>query len=293
MDPVVLLSVIFGTTSVFFYALSAIFIRAGIRDASPVAAMFVSLSVNLVALWIVVFAFTDFRVDLWRWRYFILAGLMAPGLGRLFNYAGIDRLGVNVNAPIVYSNPLVSVAGAIVFLGEQLSAVGLVGGVLVIAGGAYVGSERGDGSTSFDRRHLVFPVIAALVYGLSHLLRKVGIDLVQSPLIASAVTITTSWLLAAGYVLGSGLEIDLNRRQWLSFSMSGLASSVAIPMLYLAFEVGLVVVVSPLMNLAPLFVIAISFFVFREEELFSHRVVLGTITIVCGITLLTAFGSVS
>ncbi|WP_144904718.1 DMT family transporter [Halobellus captivus] len=293
MDSVVLLSVIFGTIAVFFYALSAIFIRAGIRDASPIAAMFVSLTVNLVALWVVVLAFTDFRVDLWRWRYFILAGLMAPGLARLFNYAGIERLGVNVNAPIVYANPLVSVAGAIVVLDERLSAIGLAGGVLVICGGAYVGSARGDGATSFDRRHLIFPVVAALVYGFSHLFRKVGIDLVQSPLIAAAVTITTSWLLAAGYVFGTGVTIDLNRRQWLSFSLSGLSSSVAIPMLYLAFEVGLVVVVSPLMNLAPLFVIAISYFAFRQEELFSHRIVLGTVIIVCGITLLTVFGSAS
>lgn len=293
MASPVLVSVFFGIVSVFFYALATILVRAGVRKASPFVAMFVSLTVNLVCLWVLALAFTDVHVDLWQWRYFILAGLMAPGLGRLFNYAGIDHLGVNLNAPIVYTNPLVSVSGAILFLGERLSTVGLFGGLLVIAGGTVVGSEPGDGSTSFRRRHLLLPVAAAVMYGGSNLFRKAGIDVVGSPLIASAVTITTSWLIAVSYVAWRGVAFDVDDRELAFFALAGLSSSIAIPMLYLAFQVGLVVIVTPLMNLAPLFVLGMSFLLFREEEIFSLRVLLGTVTVVVGITMLTVFGSAS
>ena len=280
-----------AVVAAFFYASSTILVRAGIRGSNSVVAMFVSLTVNLVCLWLVVFAFTDFRFDLWRWRYFIVAGLFAPGLGRVFNYEGMDRLGVNVSAPIVYTNPLVSVTAAIVFLGERLSVVGLIGGLLVIGGGGLVGSTKGEGSVSFKWRYLLFPAAAAVLYGGSHVVRKLGIDLVASPLIASAVTITTSWFLAAGYVLWSETTIDLDRRQLAFFSLAGVATSVALPVLYVALQVGLVVLVTPVMNLSPLFVLAMSFVFFRESELFSPRIVVGTLTVVVGITLLTVFGS--
>lgn len=284
-------AVVLAVVAAFFYAASTILVRAGIRESNSLVAMFVSLTVNLVCLWLVVFTFTDVRIDLWRWRYFILAGLFAPGVGRLLNYAGIDRVGVNIAAPIVYANPLFSVTAAILLLGERLSPVGLFGGLLVIVGGGLVGSERGGETLSFKWYHLLLPVGAALLYGSSHVIRKVGIDLVGSPLIAAAVTISTSWLLAAAYVLGTGVEIDPDRRELTFFSLAGLASSVAIPTLYLALQTGLVVVVTPLMNLSPLFILALSFLFFRGEEIFSARILVGTLTVVVGITLLTLYST--
>jgi len=284
-------AVVLAVVAAFFYAASTILVRAGIRESNSLVAMFVSLTVNLVCLWLVVFTFTDVRIDLWRWRYFILAGLFAPGVGRLLNYAGIDRVGVNIAAPIVYANPLFSVTAAILLLGERLSPVGLFGGLLVIVGGGLVGSERGGETLSFKWYHLLLPVGAALLYGSSHVIRKVGIDLVGSPLIAAAVTISTSWLLAAAYVFGTGVEIDPDRRELTFFSLAGLASSVAIPTLYLALQTGLVVVVTPLMNLSPLFILALSFLFFRGEEIFSARILVGTLTVVVGITLLTLYST--
>lgn len=283
-------SVSLAAVAAFFFAASTILVRAGVREAGSLVAMFVSLTVNLVCLWVVVLIFTEPRLELWRWRYFILAGLFAPALGRVFNYEGIDRLGVNVSAPIVYANPLVSVAAAMLFLGERLSPLGLVGGLLVIGGGGLVGSSEGGGRISFNWYDLLFPVAAALLYGGSHVIRKLGIDLVASPLIAAAVTITASWTLAAGYLLWSGTGIDVDGREFVYFSLAGFATSVALPVLYLALEVGLVVFVTPMMNLSPLFVLGMSFLFFRESELFSPRIVVGTLTVIVGITLLTVWG---
>lgn len=163
----------------------------------------------------------------------------------------------------------------------------------MIAGGGLVGTERGDGSVSFKWYHLLLPIVAAVLYGSSHIIRKVGIDLAHSPLIASAVTITTSWLLATGYLLATRTEVSIDQRQLLYFSLAGLASSVAIPTLYLALQIGLVVVVSPMLNLSPIFILILSFLFFRNEEIFSRQIILGTVTVVIGIMLLTVYGTVS
>lgn len=291
MSSPVLLSIFLAAVAAFFYAAASVLVRAGIRESSSIVATFVSLTVNLVALWVIVIAFLDVNVDLWRWRYFIIAGLMAPGLGRLLYFAGIDRLGVNITAPILYANPLFSVAGAMVFLGERLSTIGLLGGLFVIAGGGIVGTERGGETLSFEWYHLLLPVVAAVLYGGSHLFRKIGVDLVGSPLVASAVTISTSWIIVTGYVLASNVNLSTNRRELTYFTLAGLTSSVAIPALYLALQTGLVVVVTPLMNLSPLFILGLSFLFFRGEEVFTRRILVGTVTVVAGITLLSLYGT--
>lgn len=277
-----------------FFAVALTLVRARVRQASPLVALALSLAVNVVVLWAISLAWYDVTVDLWAWRYFIAAGVLAPVLGRFFNYTGIDKLGVNLSAPITYSNPLVSVVLAIAFLGERLTGLGLVGALLVIASGVVLGSVRGEGPVRFERRHLVYPALAALFYGASAIFRKVGIDLISQPVLAAAVTTTTSFVLLAAYLATRRDRHDLavRRDEAAFFALAGLGTSIAIPTLYLALQLGTVVVVTPVMNTSPLFVLVISYAFFRGEELFTPRVVAGTVGIVGGVVLLSTFGTV-
>lgn len=275
-----------------FFATSSTLVRARVRSASPVVALAVSLLVNVVVLWTIAFAFFEVTVDLWRWRYFVVAGALAPVLGRFFNYAGIDALGVNISSPITFANPVVSMVVAIAFLGERISALGLAGGLIVVAGGSTIASAKGDGSVDFEKKYLVLPVLAAVFYGTSHVFRKLGIDLVSSPVVAAAVTATTSLVLLTGYFLvrPSQRSFAVGREEALFFAMAGLATSIAIPVFYLALQVGSVVIVTPLLNTTPLFILAYSFLLFRGDELFTPRVVGGTVAVVVGVTLLSLYG---
>lgn len=292
MDPAV--PVGFALVAALFFSFSTMLVRARVRRASPIVALALSLSVNVVVLWSVSLLWYDVTVDLWQWRYFILAGVLAPVLGRFFNYSGIDKLGVNLSTPITYANPLVSVILALAFLGERLSLLGFVGALLVIAGGVVLGTVKGDGEVTFKRKYLVLPVLAAVAYGSSQVLRKVGIDLVNEPVLAAAVTTTTSWSILVVYLLFRRHSHDLvvGRSEATFFGLAGLAGSVAIPTLYLALQLGTVVVVTPLMNTTPLFVLLLSYLFFREEELFTTRVLAGTVGIVAGVILLSTFGTV-
>lgn len=291
MDAVVPVGM--AIVAALFFAFSTTLVRARIRQASPIVALALSLSVNVVVLWTVSVGLYDVQVDLWQWRYFIVAGVLAPVLGRFFNYSGIDALGVNISTPITYANPLISVTLALAFLGERLSALGLLGGLFVIAGGVTLGTVRGDGSVSFDRKYLILPVLAAVFYGSSQIFRKLGIDLVNEPILAAAVTTTTSWSLLVGYlaVRLDDHDLSVTRNEATFFCLAGLATSVAIPVFYLALQLGNVVIVTPLMNASPLFVLGLSYLFFRGEELFTPRVVAGTLAIVGGVVLLSTFGS--
>jgi uncharacterized membrane protein len=146
---------------------------------------------------------------------------------------------------------------------------------------------------TIDRKYLVLPVLAAVFYGSSQIFRKLGIDLVNEPVLAAAVTTTTSWLLLVGYLGLRRRQHDLavERGEAAFFALAGLATSVAIPVFYLALQLGTVVVVTPIMNTSPLFVLALSYVFFRGDELFTSRVVGGTVAVVAGVVLLSTFGT--
>jgi drug/metabolite transporter (DMT)-like permease len=277
-----------------FYALSSNLVRAGMGNSRTVGALFVSLTVNLVVLWTASLLLFDVSVDLWQWRYFIAAGALAPVVARFFNYSGIDKLGVNVSTPLTFMYPFVSIVIAVPLLGERLPPAGLLGGAFVVFGGVVLALPDEETAIHIDdRKFLLLPLAAALLYGTSHVLRKVGIDLVTSPVIAAAVTATTSWVLLAGY-LGVTRSFDLvrvNRREALLFGAAGLVTSVAIPLLYLAFSLGSVVLVTPITNVSPLFVLVFSYVLYRDGEPFTRRVVGGTGLIVLGLVLLARFSA--
>lgn len=283
------LSIVFATVAAFFFGAASIGARAGIEEIDPFTGTVISLTVNVIVLWAYVLAFLEPAFDLWAWRYFIAAGVMAPVLGRLLNYEGIRRVGVNLASPIVFANPLVAVALAIVLLGERIAPIGYPGVLLVIAGGIVLGTTRGAGKITFKRTDLLFPVLAAVMYGGSHIFRKVGVDLVAAPLVGATVNFTTSWAIAVLYLLASARPVELGEgyRPTSYFVLAGLATSIALPALFMALEIGLVIVVAPFENLTPLFVLLLSYAFFREEELFSWRVLTGTVSVVIGVILLT------
>ncbi|RQG86695.1 DMT family transporter [Natrarchaeobius halalkaliphilus] len=278
-----------GTAAAF--ATSSVLVRFGVERSTPMAAMFATISVNVVVLWAISLALYDVTVDLWAWRYFILAGLFAPVIGRLCNYIGLERVGVNLTLPISNSNPLVSVVLAILLLGETLTRQGGVGALAAIAGGILLATAgRGDGSAVDVRyRDLLFPIAGAVIYGSVQLLRNVGMELVPEPAVGAAVNLTTSWLVAAAF-----FAVASNHRAALSipfadlryFVLAGIASSLGLICLYAALRSGTVVIVTPILNTTPLFALVFTFVFLREREPFTPQVISGTVLVVVGVGLL-------
>lgn len=284
-----LLPVLFALATAFAFAVSTVLVRVGVRDSSPLVALVVTMAVNVVVLWTLSLVQYDVHVDLWAWRWFILAGVFAPALGRLANYVGIQRVGVNLVSPISNMNPLVSVVLAVTLLGERLPLTGYVGVLLAIGGGVVLASVRGDGSFQFSRTDLLFPVFGALTYGTVQIFRKLGTGLVAEPTVGAAVNLTTSFVLVSlGLVVTGRLEtISAPRRDLLTFGAAGVVSSLGLASLYAALSLGTVTVVTPIFNASPLFVLLLTGLFVRSDELFSRRVYAGTVAVVAGVVVLT------
>lgn len=269
------------------FAVSSVLVRVGVRKSQPLVALVVTLSVNVAVLWTYALLRYDVTVDIWAWRYFVLAGLFAPVLGRLANYVGIQKVGVNLSVPIGNASPVVSVILAVALLGESLALLGVAGVVLVISGGVLLATVGRSGTTDVDVRYLVFPVLGMLFFGAAQVVRKVGLELVPFPAVGAAVSSTTSWVLALGYVATTHGTFGVDGRSLRYFVPAGVASSVGVALLYAALQLGEVVIVTPVLNTAPLFALALTFLFARQGELFDWRVIVGTVAIVTGVGILS------
>lgn len=273
------------------FATSSVLVRFGVERSTPMAALAVTVTVNVVVLWTISLARYDVTVDLWAWRYFILAGVFAPVIGRLCNYVGLERVGVNLTLPISNSNPLVAVILAMLFLGESLSVRGQFGAVATIVGGILLASAtRGeDREMAIRYRDLLFPVAGAVIYGTVQLFRKAGTDLVPAPAVGAAVNLTTSLvvvILILTVAPSQRAQLAIPRSDLLYFGLAGLASSLGLVSLYAALRSGDVVIVTPILNATPLFALVLTYAFLREREPFSTRVLAGTVFVVTGVALL-------
>ena len=143
------IAVTLALASALMFAFTFTLVRVGVKSASSETALWVTLSINVVFLWgwsIVGYGW-QFG-DWWQWRYFVLAGIFAPLLGRLFQFLGMARLGSNITTPLTLTHPVVSVVLAMAFLGETLTLLGLFGALLVIIGSVFVGSQGGKNQTA-------------------------------------------------------------------------------------------------------------------------------------------------
>ena len=188
------MAVLFALITCITYAIDTYFVRQGLADTPrPLLATVVTLTVNFfffVALSLVFVPASLFRIEL---IYpFIIAGVLAPGAARALSYKGIERLGLSINTPIVNAESLFAVIMAILFLNEPMN-VSVGAGILsVVSGLVLLGYEtgRGRGKTNagrFQYRYLLFPILASVFYGVSVFFRKLGLNMVTSPILGAHV----------------------------------------------------------------------------------------------------------
>lgn len=291
------IAVTLALASALMFAFTFTLVRVGVKSASSETALWVTLSINVVFLWgwsIVGYGW-QFG-DWWQWRYFVLAGIFAPLLGRLFQFLGMARLGSNITTPLTLTHPVVSVVLAMAFLGESLTTLGLFGALLVVVGSVVVGSQGGKNQTAslkaVPKTYLVLPMIASFSYGISMVFRKIGIDIGTDAVTAAAVTTTSSWFFASLYsgFTGGFKQIRCTRKEFGFFIFAGIFSSFGPVLLFFAMQYSDLVVVAPLASTTPLFVLLMSYIFIRADEIFTTKVVMGTIATVLGVMMVSVYG---
>lgn len=268
-------------------AVATVLIQRGLLRSNFYAGSWINVVVGVIGLWSAVLLLVP--RDEYTWRavpYFVLSGLVGTGAGRLFRVAAIEKVGASVAASINNLSPLIATGLAILLLGEQVT-LRILMGTLVIVVGTVLLSLSGK-HVGFRVRHLVYPFVSALCFGVVAIVRKMGLN-EAGPLFDSAINITAAMVASTGFVLASGNRRALvcDGRSLLYFVAGGIAENAGVFLVLVALGLGKVSVVTPLAGTAPLFVLLLAFFFPSEVERLSGRVVVGSILIVLGVFLLT------
>lgn len=120
------------------WGIAPIFAKIGLNNVNPMAALAVRtlMAATLVTGWLGLSGeFNQVRgIPVNSWLLIGIEAILATLLGDLAYYAAIKRGEVSVVTVIMASSPLVTMIGAVCFLGEDLSIYRIIGASFIILG---------------------------------------------------------------------------------------------------------------------------------------------------------------
>ncbi len=285
-----MLAELFALSNAFFFALHNMFTKKGLKYSNPHTAVFTSLAVNVVVLWSVSLCFLPVGLlTIGGIFIFVLVGVFQPGLTRLLTYKSIETVGVAITDPLRATTPMFSTFLAILLLGEQMT-VPIFFAMLLIIAGITLLSLRSGAAKNIHGRYFFYPLLASFLAGSSQILRKVGLGAIPHPVLAAAVTATSSLVVVSSslWVFSRRKELlVLNKRCFPFYLAAGLAISLGMVTIYYALDLGKVVVVIPISSTGPLFSLILTFLFLKDVERVTLKIVLGAVLIISGVVLLT------
>ena len=276
-------------TSALLSAVSTVLIRAGFQRYGPYTGVWINVLVGTVIFWVAVaVSGGPGRPSATAVAFFVLAGLIGTVAGRLLRFVSIETVGPSITSALINLSPLASTALAVALLGEHVTLPILLGTV-VIVGGTILLSVGGK-AVGVRPSLLVFGMGSALCFGIVAVLRKMGLS-GAGPVVGMAANVTTALVAYTAFLLASG-QASMMRcrgRSLVYFLGAGVAENVAVFLIIVALNYGAVSVVAPLANVSPVFVLLLSALFLRGLERLNVRVIAGTLLIVVGAYLITAF----
>jgi drug/metabolite transporter (DMT)-like permease len=266
------------------YAASGISARRGLRYSTPITVTLVSLLIHAFGLGTLLFLVTGVpHVPPFVLLLFFITGTLQPAI-RLCTYAGIFYLGASRGTTVRGSHPLFSTALAIFLLGESANAWVLAGTVLIVAGVTLISWQPASERAAYRWWHIMLPLSAALMAGVSHPIRRYALSLANEPLFyaASMGWVSLCWM--CGYLL-SPLARERpvwNRQAMTPFLLAGIFETLGIFLVILALSAGPVVLVSPIVATSPLWILLGTGLFLRDIEKLNIRTVAGALCVVGG-----------
>lgn len=256
---------------------------------SPFIGVIINIGANSVVLWLIQGIVSSYALISSKYiLYFILIGAMTPGLARFFFFIGADRIGVSRTSTITGTTPIYSVIMAIIFLGEELKPPVALGTAMTVFGIVALSLGK-DKKEQWKKRDMVFPFLAAIVFGIRDVIARHILTLFPAPVLAAAVAATTAFfVLAAVHQFKSRNEkYALSRPSVKYFVLSGIFAGFSYAFVYTALQLGRVVKVAPINYTIPLFVVLLTYLFLGDIERITKRIIIGAIVVVAGVVLVT------
>lgn len=281
------MDIYFSFQAALCFSIAHIFIRRGLVGSNAMTGSFISLSMSAAILWLLLPFFAPVSA-LWTpvSLVFVLAGIFAPGIGRTLSYVGIEKIGVARSVPIANSSPIFASVFAVLFLAEAWVLQNIVGTLLVISG-VIILSVAKPAQGEWRKLDIIYPLVGAMAFGASAIMRKAGLGYVDIPVMAAAVTAGSAALFSLALLqFRGGKEVfKLTRRSAAWLFTAGLVNTAAMLSVFYALSHGKVVIVEPLVSSNPVLTLILTAIFLRDLEAINMRVIIGALLTVTGTVL--------
>ncbi len=218
----------------FLLAVNVVLLKLCVDHSNPFSATFLVTAFGLVlflglSLW-------QLPLDLFQSKAFFIfaaAGIFMPFLGRWSLMLGLERVGPSLTASVTSTSPALATVLAAVWLDESIS-VGLAFGIGVIILGVSIishsGHDRSRRIAVFTPTGLLFPILATVCAAMTFFLRKMGLNLIDSPLLGvtgSYVSSTLAYSLILSLCSSTRQNLVLPRKNWMLFLAAGMSLGAA------------------------------------------------------------------
>jgi len=264
-------------------ALGTVLAAKGMKDASPIGAAFYSVLTQAMILTLILLT-RSFNRDLLAVAYFVLAGVLALGLGRLLNFIAMRNMGAAKTSAVIGSSPVLATLLSILFLAEPLAASTLAGACTVTAGIVLI-----SGATGFKmEKALIISLLSTFSYSLSNIFSKAGLRVQPDPFLSAQINAAAGLLFFITYIAitRQRTAFKVGKNGLICFTATGVLSSIGWLALMKALELGVVSVVTTIVYSYPLLILVLGRLFLREERL-DKRTVIGSALIVAGVAIVT------
>lgn len=281
------MDIYFSFLAALCFSIAHILIRRGLIESNAMTGSFISLSMSAVVLGCALPFFVPLSELLNpAILIFVAAGIFAPGIGRTLSYVGIERIGVARSVPIINSSPIFASIFAVIWLAEAWVLQNIAGTLLVIVGIVILSMAK-PAQGEWRKIDVIYPLVGAVVFGISTTLRKAGLGYINIPLLAAAITAGTAALfsLALLHYKGGRRAFKLTRNSAAWLLPAAAFNTAAMLAVFFALSHGKVVIVEPLVSSNPVLTLALTAIFLRDIESITRRVILGAALTVTGTIL--------
>jgi drug/metabolite transporter (DMT)-like permease len=291
------LAVLSGAT----FALTNATGRRGVITGTPAQGMVISMPVGL-ACFLTLALLTGAWHIFGRFSTSALASLSAAGvlhfvLGRYCNFRANQAAGVNLTAPVIQLNAVVTLVLAVLILGEPCTVLQVAGAAVMVAGSLLTQrasqpatGKNPDRSPAFKPRiaaGFFFASIAALAYGTSPIIVRQTLQdagplggLAGGSIAYAAATVAVALGLLITSLRRNVMNVSAENARW--FVYSGIFVAAAHGFLYSALAVAPIMLVVPLLQLSLVFRFVFALLLNPHHEIFGFVVVLGSVVSIIG-----------
>lgn len=264
----------FAFGSAFFAGITSILAKCGIKKTDSNVATAIRTVVVLLFSWIMVFIVgsqnTIGEIDRKTLLFLILSGI-STGASWLCYFKALQLGDINKVVPVDKSSVILTILLAVVFLGERISLLKMIG-IVCIATGTYLMIQKKETTTQGStpsKAWLIYALLSAIFASLTAILGKIGISSIESNLgtaIRTAIVLVMAWIVV--FITKKQSTIKAVPKRELGFIvLSGLATGGSWLCYYKALQDGLASVIVPIDKLSILVTIVFSYVVLKEKLL--------------------------